>query len=121
VLNKVDRLPEGEVDAESVRSRVLGSAADPTAAPIAVSATTGQGLPELVERIDRMLPLDPVARAVFRIPHGQGSAVHFLHEHARVLETRNAEEYAEIVADVPESVRKRLSAFLVDRGDAGTE
>jgi GTPase len=81
---------------------------------VAVSARTGEGLSELLARIDAMLPLDPVSTARFRIPHDEGSALHFLHEHARVIEKRFEEEYSEIVADTPESVRKRLSRFLVD-------
>lgn len=119
VLNKVDLLPEGGTDAEAVRARVLGSAAEDAAGSVAVSARTGGGIPELLERIDRMLPLDRVARATFRIPHSEGSVVHFLHSHARVLEKRNEEEYAEIVADAPESVRKRLAAYLA--GPEGPE
>jgi GTP-binding protein HflX len=120
VLNKIDLLPDNEADPDTVRSRVLGSGASGPAA-VAASARTGEGIPELLSRIDEMLAMDPVTRARFRIPHSDGAAAHFLHEHARVVDKRDEEEYAEIVADAPESVRKRLSAFLLEPAGPETE
>ena len=38
--------------------------------------------------------------------------MHLLHEYARVLEKRPLEEYSEVVAEVPESVKKRLAHYL---------
>ena len=123
VLNKVDLLPDAEMDAEAVRARILGASvlAEGTPAAITVSARSGRGLPELLGRIDQMLALDPVSRSRFRIPHSEGAATHFLHEHARVVDKRDGEEYAEIVADAPASVRKRLSAFLLEPSGPETE
>ena len=66
----------------------------------------------LLDEVDRLLPLDPVSVATFRIPHTNGAALHMLHEYARVVEKRYAEEYSEIVAETPESVKKRLSHFI---------
>jgi GTP-binding protein HflX len=116
VLNKADLLPDGEASPEAVRLRVLGNAVEGENAPaaITVSARTGTGIPDLLRRVDELLPIDPVATARFRIPHAEGGAAHFLHEYARVIEQRFGEEYSEIVAETPESVRKRLSRFLVD-------
>jgi GTP-binding protein HflX len=116
VMNKLDRLPEQEGNADAVRARVLGSSAGADSAPgaVAISARSGEGMPELLARIDDLLPLDPVSRVRFRIPHDDGASIHLLHEYARVLEKRFEEEYAEIVADTPESVRKRLSRFVAE-------
>lgn len=115
VMNKLDQL-SGDENAETVRARILGTAAGVDGAPgaIAISARTGEGIPELLARIDALLPLDPVSRARFRIPHEDGASIHLLHEYARVVEKRFEEEYAEIVADTPESVRKRLSRFVAE-------
>ena len=114
VLNKLDRLPPGDNDADAVRGRLLGNAANGEAAPraVAISAQTGEGVSELLARIDAMLPVDPVTTATFQIPHSDAASLHILHEYARVLEKRFEGEYAEVVAEVPESVKRRLRRFL---------
>jgi GTP-binding protein HflX len=121
VLNKLDLLNGAAENLEETRLRVLGSVGNTAAAgdAVAVSARTGAGIAGLLARIDAKLPLDPVSRARFRIPHSEGSASHFLHEFARVVETRFEEEYSEIVADAPESVQKRLSRFRLADEPAG--
>jgi GTP-binding protein HflX len=83
------------------------------AGAVVVSAKSGEGIDDLLQRVDQMLPLDPVARARFRIPHTEGTALHLLHEFARVVEKRFEDEYAEVVADAPESVRRRLKRFAL--------
>jgi GTP-binding protein HflX len=115
VLNKLDLLPEGETDPDIVCRRVLGDAIAPEAIPpaVAVSARTGQGMDRLLARTDAMVPIDPVSTITFRFPHTEGAALHFLHEYARVLEKRVTEEYSEVVAEVPDSVRKRLAAWVI--------
>jgi GTPase len=114
VLNKLDRLPPGENDPDAVRNRVLATLGPETTAPpaVIVSARTGEGVSELLKRIDAILPVDPISTATFRIPHDEGQATHLLHEYARVVNKRAAEEYSEIVAETPESVKRRLARFL---------
>lgn len=116
VLNKSDLLPGGDTDTEAVRKRVLGNLSNIETAPggIAVSAKTGAGIPELLERVDGLLGLDPVSTARYRFPHKDSAAAHILHEHAKVLEESFEGEYAEIVAEVPESVKKRLRKYQVN-------
>jgi GTP-binding protein HflX len=115
VLNKVDLLPDATTSPEAVRSRVLGTAAEAPDAPgaVVVSAATGAGIDTLLDRIDTLLPLDPLATVRFHIPHADGGALHLLHEHARVLERSDGEEYSEVLAEAPESIRRRLARFLV--------
>ncbi len=115
VLNKLDLLPESEADADSVSRRILGSSmpAETLPSAVAVSAKTGAGFGQLLQRIDAMVPLDPVSTAKFRVPHGDGAAAHLLHEYGRVLEKRFTEEYSEIMAEVPESLKKRLASYVV--------
>ncbi len=114
VLNKLDLLPEGNADIESISRRILGNSQVAASAKnaVAVSARTGHGFDRLLARIDEMLPLDPVSTVTFRIPHGEGAALHILYEYARVVQKKFTEEYAEVVAETPESVRKRLAAFV---------
>ena len=114
VLNKLDRLPPNQSDPELVRQRVVGSLGAGTTAPGAVMASglTGEGIPDLLRRIDAMLPMDLVTVERFHIPHAEGAAMHMLHEFARVVSKRVEEEYSEIVAETPESVKRRLIRFL---------
>jgi GTP-binding protein HflX len=114
VLNKLDLLPPGQSDPELVRERVVGSLGAGTTAPgaVIVSGLTGEGLPDLLRRIDAMLPMDLVTVERFHIPHVEGAAVHMLHEYAHVVSKQVEEEYSEIVAETPESVKRRLIRFL---------
>jgi hypothetical protein len=49
----------------------------------------------------------------FRIPHDEGAALSWLHEYARVLEKKYEGDYSDVVAETPESVKRRLSRFIV--------
>ena len=109
VMNKMDRLPEGEGDFEAVGRRLLGEEAGPLdARAVAVSALTGSGIDRLLARIDDLLPLDPIIRTTLRIPIGDGATLALLHEFGRVVETRYDQEYCEVEAEIPESLSRRL-------------
>jgi GTPase len=115
VLNKMDLLGVEAEESDSLAQRILGEvrgAAGTQAIP--VSARTGAGFTELLTAIDNLLPLDPIARVQFRIPAGEGSFIHLLHEHAKVLTSRYEGEIYEVDAEVPESVRQRLARFAVE-------
>ena len=107
-------MPASESDPEAVQRRVVGSLGADTTVPsaVVVSALTGAGLPDLLRRIDGLLPLDLVTTVRFRIPHADGAAMHVLHEYARIVSKRVEDEYSEIVAETPESVKRRLLRFL---------
>jgi len=62
--------------------------------------------------MDRELALDPVAHAHFRIPASNGSVLHELHEHGRVLSKRYSGDVCEIEAEIPQSLRRQLADFL---------
>ncbi|MDZ4800647.1 MAG: GTPase HflX [Bryobacteraceae bacterium] len=111
VLNKLDMLPPGE-STETARARILGVSA--AAATVAVSAKTGAGIPELMARVDELLPVDPLSRVTLHIPHTDGAAIHLVHEYARVIQRTDKGEYVEIVAETPESVLKQLTQFRAD-------
>ncbi len=116
VLNKCDALSDGleTGDLEAVTHRLLGEAArlNQTKA-VLVSAKTGTGIESLLELIDSHLVLDPVARQSYRLPVSEGRALHILHERAAVVSQEYDGDFCVVVADVPESIRKRLAQFAV--------
>ncbi len=116
VMNKADLLPESIEDVHGLAQRILGETRSPeNAAAVAVSARTGLGFDNLLTAMDRMLTLDPVSHAVFRLPAAEGSLLHLLHEHAKVLATHYADDTCEVEAEVPLSIRKKLEPYLVSQ------
>jgi GTPase len=117
VLNKMDQVdPAGAgADTESLAQRILGEVkAGSRTEAVPVSARTGTGFDALLVAIDNALPLDPVTRETFRIPAGEGSLIHLLHERAKVLSSQYRGDVCELEAEVPESVKRRLSDYLVE-------
>jgi GTP-binding protein HflX len=120
VLNKMDRIQTasgdtGGGDVESLAQRVLGEVkAGARSAAIPVSAQSGAGLSDLLEAIDHALPFDPVSLHRFHIPAGEGSLIHLLHEQAKVLSSLYRGQDLEVEAEVPESVKRRLSQYLAE-------
>ena len=110
VLNKVDRLPEADV--EAARRRLLGDSETAATRAVAVSALTGHGIDGLLAAIDEVLLFDPVVRARLRFPLSEGARISQVHELGRVLETRYAADSCEMDAEIPESLRRRLAAYL---------
>ena len=111
VLNKIDQIP-GEPDSTALARRILH---DPDLQPlgaVAISAYTGAGFAELLKKIDEMLALDPVTLCTFRVPIGEGGPLHLLHECARVIGTHYTDDYCEITAETPESIRRRLTNYI---------
>lgn len=117
VLNKSDCVPAAErsQDTAALTHRLLGETARQNETPaVAISARSGEGLPELLQLIDKRLVQDPVARQRFRLPLGEGRALHLLHDRAAVISKHYADEYCELVVDAPLSIRNRLAEFAVD-------
>ncbi|MGH9582922.1 MAG: GTPase HflX, partial [Bryobacteraceae bacterium] len=109
VLNKSDRLPDpGDLqDLATLTHRLLGETARQNATQaVLISAQTGAGIPALLETIDSQLRQDPVARQRFRLPLGEGRALHLLHDRAAIISKRYEDEYCEIVADATQSIRE---------------
>ncbi|MEO8027266.1 MAG: GTPase HflX [Bryobacteraceae bacterium] len=126
VLNKVDRLDNPDV--ASIAERILGEAKPSdenpevrTTASIGVSALSGQGFDALLAIVDQKLALDPVAPARFRMPAGEGSPLHLLHEYGRVLSKTYDEDWCVVEAEVPASLRRRLAQYILEETEAGTK
>ena len=114
VLNKVDRLPPGEAQIDTLRQRLLGAAEHKDAARAAgVSALSGEGIDCLLRLIDEVLPFDPVVRARFRLAAGDGASIHLLHRFGRVTHTRYEDEHCIIDAEVSQSLKERLAEYAV--------
>jgi GTP-binding protein HflX len=117
VLNKSDKLEDrgrGQ-DTEMLTHRLLGETARQNATEaVIVSGQTGDGIDGLLEKIDKKIELDPITRQKFRLPLGQGRALHLLHERAAVVSKEYFDEYCEIVADAPLSLRTLLDEFVID-------
>jgi GTPase len=108
-------MESGASDLESLAQRIMGEVkASARTEAVPVSATTGAGFEALLQVIDNALPLDPVSHQRFVIPAGEGSLIHLLHERAKVLSSRYRDEVCELEAEVPESVKRRLSSYLVE-------
>jgi GTP-binding protein HflX len=111
VMNKIDRIPEGNFDPALAGARLLagtGSAGDTRT--VAVSALSGEGIERLFGVIDEALPLDRLIRIKLSLPAAEGSTLAFLHEHGRVLSERLNGDLYEIEAEIPESLEQRFKA-----------
>jgi GTP-binding protein HflX len=105
VMNKIDRVlaEEGEL---ALKRRLIGGQANVRA--VSISAITGAGMDQLLASIDEALALDPIVRATFRVPAGDGATLALLHEFGRVLRTEYTDDVCEVEAEIPESLQRRL-------------
>lgn len=116
-LNKSDCLNSADTspDLSTTTHRLLGETARQNATQaVLISGKTGAGIPELLATIDKHLTQDTVARQRFRLPLGEGRALSLLHDRAAVISKHYGEDFCEVVADAPESIRNRLAEFIVD-------
>ncbi len=115
-LNKVDLLADSGEEISALAQRVLGEARGTAGATetISVSARTGAGVDALLETMDRLLTIDPVSRARFRIPAGEGALIHQLHERAKVLSEKYQGDAYEVEAEVPASLQRTLARYAVE-------
>jgi GTPase len=123
VLNKADRLQREEDDADALLgARLLEQAGQSALTPaVVVSGLTGEGLSRLLDAIDAAVPFDAIETVRFRIPLRDGAAIALLHDRGRV----RAEDYdgnlCEMEVDAPESLRRRLSRYLVRKSTPSVE
>jgi GTP-binding protein HflX len=110
VLNKVDQLTAEE--RENLRANANGKGDG----PVLVSALTGEGIDELLRRIDVALPTDPLVSLSLRLPLSQGRTLALIHALGRVLRSEVEDEDMLLDAEVPVSIarRLRLNDYVVD-------
>jgi GTP-binding protein HflX len=103
VFNKIDNLSNREL-AASYTQRFPGS--------VAISARTGEGLPDLVQALQDALASWRL-RSHYKIPANESALIAEIHRVGHVLELRYDDNDAIIVAHVPPQLRYRLSRFAV--------
>ena len=125
VLNKADRLPpeehadlsQAQIPSQKTQvmaARLLADAGQSPLTPaVTVSGLTGEGLARLFDAIDEVVPFDMLETVRFRIPLRDGASIALLHERGRVLAEDYDENLCEMEVDAPESLRRRLSRYLV--------
>ena len=113
VLNKVDRLGPEEQKALEASTRRAGDGA-----PVLVSALTGEGVAQLLRRMDAAMPVDPLLTLSIRLPLAEGRTLAMIHALGRVLRSEIDDSHMRLDAEIPSSVAKRLR--LYDYRVAGT-
>ena len=113
VFNKVDRLTQEQRDSlvhpDAVSTGTNGG-------PTLVSALTGEGVEDLLRRMDAALPVDPVVTLSLRLPLAEGRTLALVHALGRVLHSEVEDSHVLMDAEVPASMvrRLKLSAFAAD-------
>jgi len=103
VLNKMDRLTLEE--RKALINRARGGA---PSAPVLVSALTGEGIEELLRRMDAEMPTDPVVTLSIRLPLAEGRTLAMIHALGRVLHSEIDDSHMRLDAEVPASIARRL-------------
>jgi GTP-binding protein HflX len=113
VLNKVDRLTKEQ------RAPLLHPCTNGTGTnegPVLVSGLTGEGVEELLRRMDAALPVDPVVTLSLRLPLAEGRTLALVHALGRVLHSEVEDSHMLLDAEVPTSIARKLklNAFAND-------
>jgi GTPase len=102
VKNKVDLLPPKQRDSLRDDSRTVH-----------VSAGKGIGLSTLLDRIDQTLSEDATSRVRLRVPQKEGKALAMLEARSRIYSRQYKDGAVELEAEVPESLARKLSEWLM--------
>ena len=113
VLNKIDRLTLEEREDYARESQKAG-----IAAPVLVSALTGEGIEDLLMQMDAALPVDPTVKLSLRVPLAEGRKLALVHALGRVFHSAVDDGHMRLEAEVPASVVRRLK--LKEYAEAGT-
>jgi GTP-binding protein HflX len=113
VFNKVDRLSP-EQRAPLIHPHAMGTGTN--GGPVLVSGLTGEGVEELLRRMDAALPVDPVVTLSLRLPLAEGRTLALVHALGRVLHSEVEDSHMVLDAEVPVSIARKLklSAFTKD-------
>jgi len=115
VFNKVDRLSVGQ--REELTAAWSGHTG-PEEPPVFVSALTGEGLEELLRRIEIAIPVDPLVKLKLHVPLSEGRCLALIHAMGRVNRSRVNDTHMDLEAEVPETIARRLK--LQDFAARGT-
>ena len=105
VLNKVDQLsPEERQHLE----KTVGNRSDGEHGPVLASAMTGEGIDELLRRMDAAMPTDPLVSMSLRLPLAEGRTLALVHALGRVIRSHVEDSHILLDAEVPQSIVRRL-------------
>jgi GTP-binding protein HflX len=109
VLNKIDRLTPEE-------RKAISNGAGSAGGPVLVSARTGEGIDELLRRMDKEMPTDPVVSLSIRLPLAEGRTLAMIYALGRVLHTELDDSHMRLQAEIPASIAKllRLQNYAVE-------
>ena len=113
VFNKVDRLTQ-EQRAPLIHPYAMGAGTN--GGPVLVSALTGEGVEELLRRMDAALPVDPVVMLSLRLPLAEGRTLALVHALGRVLHSEVEDSHMLLDAEVPVSIARRLKLNVFATG-----
>jgi GTP-binding protein HflX len=105
VWNKIDLLSPEE---KSEWQKSAAHPAEGTEPPVLVSALTGEGLDQLLWRIDEALPADPVVKLSLRLPLADGRTLALVHALGHVLHSELDDSHMLLDAEVPVSMAHKL-------------
>src|SRR5438105_7500245 len=113
VLNKMDRLSAEE---RKTVTNGAGRCAGAGSTPVLMSALTGEGIEELLRRMDAEMPTDPVVTLSIRLPLAEGRTLAMIHALGRVLHSEIDDSHMRLDAEVPASIatRLRLKEYAVE-------
>jgi len=113
VFNKVDQLTQ-EQRAPLIHPYAMGAGTN--GGPVLVSGLTGEGVEELLRRMDAALPVDPVVTLSLRLPLAEGRTLALVHALGRVLHSEVEDSHMLMDAEVPVSIARKLklSTFAKD-------
>jgi len=102
VLNKIDKVED---------EGIIASLQDRFPNVVLVSAHTGEGIDELLQKCCEMLG-DRVRRRTYRIPQSEGQLVNLLHADAKVISTDYEGNDIILSAIVPATIAGKLETYL---------
>ena len=107
VLNKMDRLSEED----------KGALTEPNGHGqnnVFTSAVTGEGLKDLLARIDSAMPVDPIVKLRLRMPLADGRHLSIVQARGRVLHSEIVDGHYLLEAEFPQSAARRLQEFVLE-------
>ncbi|HXO44605.1 MAG TPA: GTPase HflX [Candidatus Cybelea sp.] len=107
VLNKIDRLSEED---KKALTETNGHGQN----NVFTSAMTGEGLKDLLARIDTAMPVDPILKLRLRVPLTDGRHLSIVQARGHVLHSEIADGHYLLEAELPQSAARRLQEFILE-------
>jgi GTPase len=112
VFNKVDRLPN--------REAALEIAADDTGPVVAISALTGEGIPDLLRAVEKEL-YDTYIPVSVRLPFDQGNLISLFHDQGQVENIEHSRGGVVIEGNLPGRLLARYQPYLMQSTEEAGE